>query len=70
MIKRDVKAIEVVIYQRDIKEWHAIAFDVSEKNHRHWLGETICESRSEAEQYAIDIEDFYLCDLEVTDGRI
>lgn len=63
--KPNIEKIEVVIYQRDIKEWHAIAFDVTDKNSRKWLGEQVCPTRYEAEQYKRDLEDFYLCDLEV-----
>lgn len=68
LTKPEITKIKVIIYQRDIKEWHAITFDISDKHCEKWIGEATCETRYEAEEYAKQMEDFYLCDLEVNHG--
>ncbi len=65
----EIEKIEAVIYQIDINRWKVIIFDITDKHYRKFMVEDVVRTRYEAEQYAKDTEDFYLCDLEVSYGR-
>lgn len=65
----DIEKLEAIIYQIAVNRWKVLMFDVTDKHHRKFMVEDVVRTRYDAEQYAKDMEDFYLCDLEVKHGR-
>lgn len=64
----EIEKLEAIIYQIGVRDWKVLVFDVSDKNNRKLFAEDVLPTRYAAEQFAKDLEDIYLCDLEVSLG--
>jgi hypothetical protein len=63
-----VKEIKAVIHQVDYKNWRCLILDNSNPAKPVFLTEETGLSRIQAEEFAQDMEDFYVCGLDVNVG--